>query len=75
MAKKSVSTKRLNAANLASLGAPALADLLIEIGDADAGWKRRLRMELAAAVGPEPLTDEIDKRMTAPASRGASGPI
>ncbi|GAA0635045.1 DUF6880 family protein [Brevundimonas lenta] len=65
MAKKSVSTKRLNAANLASLGAPALADLLIEMGEQDAAWKRRLRMELAAAVGPEPLADEIDKRIAA----------
>jgi len=53
--------KTLSEANLATLGAERLAALLIEIADAD--QKRRLRMELAAAVGAPDLALELDKRL------------
>ena len=65
MAKRPTTAKKtLSAANLAALGAGRLADLLIEVGSGDAGWKRRLRMELAAEVGAADLAFEIDKRLT-----------
>jgi len=65
MAKRPVTAKKtLSAANLAALGVDRLADLLIEVGAGDAGWKRRLRMELAAEVGAPDLAFEIDKRLT-----------
>ncbi len=58
MAARAASGKRktgraLNARNLASLGAPRLADLLMELTSSDAGAKRRLRLELAVQAGPE----------------------
>ncbi|WP_421729644.1 DUF6880 family protein [Brevundimonas sp.] len=56
-------SKVLSAANLATLGADRLSELLIEVSGSDAGWKRRLRMELAAEVGAPDLALEIDKRM------------
>lgn len=56
-------SKVLSAANLANLGADRLSELLIEVSGSDAGWKRRLRMELAAEVGAPDLALEIDKRM------------
>ncbi|MNS15417.1 hypothetical protein D3C72_470510 [compost metagenome] len=65
MARPSRISNRLSAANLARLGAPRLADLLIEAGAGNANLKRRLRLELAAELGPEALTLEIDKRLTA----------
>ena len=65
MAKRPATAKKtLSATNLAALGADRLADLLIEVGSGDAGWKRRLRMELAAEVGAPDLAFEIDKRLT-----------
>lgn len=63
--RASTAKKTVNAANLAALGAERLADLLIEAAGADAGLKRRLRMELAAEVGAPDLALEIDKRLTA----------
>ncbi|HYC75707.1 DUF6880 family protein [Brevundimonas sp.] len=66
MAKRpSAAKKTVSALNLAALGAERLADLLIEAAAADAGLKRRLRMELAADVGAADLAFEIDKRLTA----------
>jgi hypothetical protein len=56
--------KRVNADNLRALGEDRLASLLLEFGDAYPSLKRRLRMELAAAVGAEYLAAEIDKRLT-----------
>lgn len=66
MAKRlSTAKKAVSAENLAALGADRLAALLIEVAAADAGLKRRLRMELAADVGAADLAFEIDKRLTA----------
>lgn len=55
----------LTAKNLEALGAPALAELLIEISTGNANAKRRLRMELAGGESPAKLANEIRKRMTA----------
>lgn len=63
MAKAAGSRKAVNAANLRNLGAEALADLLIELAERQPNTKRRLRMELAARVGPGDLAAEIDKRL------------
>lgn len=65
MARRPASPKRLNAASLASLGADRLGDLLMQAADGDALLKRRLRLVLAAEAGVEPLTAELDKRLTA----------
>ena len=59
------SLKRLNAENLRRLGTERLAELLIAVTASRPELKRRLRMELAAAQGPEHLAPEIDKRLTA----------
>lgn len=72
MAKRpSTAKKTVSAPNLAALGADRLAALLIEAAAADAGLKRRLRMELAAGVGAADLAFEIDKRLTAVAGSRA----
>jgi hypothetical protein len=64
MAKRPATAKKtLSAANLRALGDERLADLLMEMAGEDAGWKRRLRMELAAEVGAADLALEIDKRL------------
>ncbi|MFY0398792.1 DUF6880 family protein [Brevundimonas naejangsanensis] len=65
MARQPRISTRLSAANLVHLGAPRLADLLIEAGAGNANLKRRLRLELAAEAGPDLLALEIDKRITA----------
>lgn len=65
MARPSRISTRLSAANLVHLGAPRLAELLIEAGNANANFKRRLRLQLAAEAGPALLALEIDKRLTA----------
>lgn len=65
MARQTRPSTRLSAASLVYLGAPRLADLLIEAGAGNANLKRRLRLELAAEAGPEVLALEIDKRLTA----------
>lgn len=62
-ATKAGPKKTLSAANLKALGTERLADLLMEMAGEDAGWKRRLRMELAAEVGAADLALEIDKRL------------
>lgn len=63
MAKAAGSRKAVNAANLRNLGAEALAELLMELAERQPNTKRRLRMELAACVGPGDLAAEIDKRL------------
>lgn len=65
MARQSRISTRLSAASLVHLGAPRLADLLIEAGAGNANLKRRLRLELAAEAGPDLLALEIAKRITA----------
>lgn len=65
MARQSRISTRLSAASLVHLGAPRLAELLIEAGAGNANLKRRLRLELAAEIGPDILALEIDKRITA----------
>ncbi len=65
MAKRATTPKKsVSAANLAALGAERLAELLMEAGSESPAFKRRLRMELAAEVGPGDLALEIDKRLT-----------
>lgn len=61
--KRPAASKRLSADNLARLGVERLAALLMEVGATEGLWKRRLRMELAAEVGPGDLAAEIDKRI------------
>lgn len=64
MAKRPATAKKtLSTANLKALGDDRLAELLMEMAGEDAGWKRRLRMELAAEVGAADLALEIDKRL------------
>jgi hypothetical protein len=63
MARRPASPKRLNAANLAGLGAGRLGELLMQAADADAILKRRLRLVLAAEAGPDVLALELDKRL------------
>ncbi|AQR62800.1 hypothetical protein BZG35_14920 [Brevundimonas sp. LM2] len=63
--RSSSARKTLSTANLAALGAERLATLLIEATVGDTNLKRRLKLELAAEVGPGDLALEIDKRMNA----------
>lgn len=65
MARQPRISTRLSAASLVHLGASRLAELLIEAGAGNANLKRRLRLELAAEIGPETLALEVDKRITA----------
>ena len=58
------SKKIVNTENLETLGAKRLATLLMEAADRDAGMKRRLRLELAAAKAPESLAAEVRKRLS-----------
>jgi tetratricopeptide (TPR) repeat protein len=53
----------LNAKNLETLGAPALAALLIEISTGSAAAKRRLRLALAGGQGAREAAAEIAKRL------------
>ena len=53
----------LTAKNLEALGPERLAELLIEIGDANAAVKRRLRLELAGAHSSADVAREIRKRL------------
>ena len=60
----SMASKRtLNAANLEVLGARRLAELLVGIASGNRAARRRLRLELAEAEGPEALADEIRERL------------
>ncbi len=55
--------KTLNAKNLEALGAPRLAELLIELATGNAAAKRKLRLELAAEASPSELARELRKRL------------
>jgi len=55
----------LNARNLESLGASALAELLIEVSAGNAVIQRRLRLALAAAGGADGAAQEVRKRLNA----------
>jgi Family of unknown function (DUF6880) len=58
-----MASRALNTANLETLGAPRLAQLLIEISEGNAPVKRRLRLELAGAESPTAVADQIRKRI------------
>ena len=51
--------------NVAALGPERLASILVDLAEADAEVKRRLRLELAAQVGGDSIAAEIGKRITA----------
>lgn len=59
------SKRTLNARNLETLGAAALAELLLELSSGQAVMQRRLRLALAAAEGAEAAAQEVRKRLTA----------
>jgi len=59
------SKRTLNARNLAALGAPALAELLMEVSGGSAVIQRRLRLALAAADGADGAAQEVRKRLAA----------
>lgn len=61
-APKRSARKALNATNLAALGPERLADLLMELADAQPATKRRLRLELAGEASAEDLAAQIQKR-------------
>jgi hypothetical protein len=54
----------LNAKNLEALGAPRLAELLIELSTGNAVAKRRLRLELAGTASTGEVVREIRKRLS-----------
>jgi hypothetical protein len=67
MAKAGALTKE----SLAALGAERLADLLLELGEADAAIRKRLVLASAEGSGPDAMTKAIDRRLKALAgSRG-----
>lgn len=57
--------RTLNARNLESLGAAALAELLIEVSAGNAVIQRRLRLALAAAGGAKEAAQAVRKRFAA----------
>lgn len=59
------SRKTLNAKNLEALGAPRLAQLLLEVTTGNAEQKRHLRLALAAAQGVGDLVGEVNRRLSA----------
>jgi hypothetical protein len=64
MKRSSVASRRkVTAENLAGLGVERLAALLVDVAETRPDLKRRLRMELAAEQGAQPLISEIDKRL------------
>lgn len=69
--KRAGQRKTVNAANLTLLGAPALADILLEIAGDYPTIKRRLRLDLAGEVGATDLAGEIAKRLETVAQSGA----
>jgi hypothetical protein len=58
-----MSKKTLNTANLETLGAKVLAELLIEVSAGSADIKRRLRLELSHNLGGAELVQAIRKRL------------
>lgn len=59
------SKKSVTAKNLEALGPTRLAGLLMELAEADAAVKRRLRVELAESDGPGAVAQEVRKRLVA----------
>lgn len=59
------SEKKLSVKNLAALGADRLAELLLELAEADPVAKRQLRLELASRSGGDDVVAEIRKRLAA----------
>ena len=59
------SKKTVTLHNVASLGPERLAAILVDLAEADAEVKRRLRLELAAQVGGDSIAAEIGNRITA----------
>ncbi len=57
--------RTLNAENLETLGAAALAELLMEVSSGNAVIQRRLRLALAAAEGATGAAQEVRKRLAA----------
>ena len=53
----------LSVKNLEALGTTRLAELLIELGKGNDAAKRRMRLALAAAAGPEEVANQIGKRL------------
>ena len=72
-AKRAKPSKALNEANLALLGADRLVLILLAVAEDHPIIKRRLRMELAARIGPEALVAEIEKPLES--MRAARGRI
>jgi hypothetical protein len=58
------SKKTVTLHNLEALGGERLAEILLDLAEADAEVKRRLRLELAAEVGGDSFAAEIGKRIT-----------
>jgi hypothetical protein len=63
--KKRTAKQALNADNLKSLGAPRLAALLMDLTAGNANAKRRLRLDLAARMGPEAVAKLARSRLGA----------
>jgi hypothetical protein len=59
------SKKTVTLDNVAALGPERLAAILVDLAEADAEVKRRLRLELAAQIGGDSIAAEIGKRLTA----------
>src|SRR5690349_9236633 len=59
------SKKTVTLHNLEALGGERLAEIVVDLAEADAEVKRRLRLELAAQVGGDSIAAEIGKRITA----------
>ena len=59
------SRKKVTPENLVGLGAERLAEILADVAGTRVDLKRRLRMELAAGLGPSHLIAEIDRRLGA----------
>ena len=63
LVKRPGSRKSVSAPNLALLGADALSELLMDLAEAQPSLKRRLRLELAEAVGADDFAGELGKRL------------
>ena len=66
-----MSKKTLNKANLEKLGAPKLAELVMDLVQGSAALQRRARLELSAAQGPKDVAADLRKRF-APLRRSRS---
>src|SRR5689334_5557728 len=59
------SKKTVTLHNLEALGGERLAEIVVDLAEADAEVKRRLRLELAAQTGGDSIAAEIGKRIAA----------